>query len=92
VILDVAPGVYAVQAFHEETDQGVVDQDLFGIPKERVGFSNEPPMNLRGPGFQDAAFQVNGSVAALNVTLHAIFGRLVGCRDDGQIGPSVSLS
>jgi uncharacterized protein (DUF2141 family) len=70
----VAPGRYAVQAFHDETDQGVVHQNLLGIPRERIGFSNDASLGLRGPRFEDAAFPVGTETARVNLTLRRVFG------------------
>ncbi|MHB8528974.1 MAG: DUF2141 domain-containing protein [Caulobacteraceae bacterium] len=71
-IADVPPGEYAVQAFHDDTDQGVVHQNFLGIPREAVGFSNDPPIGLHGPSFRDAAFSVEHGVARISLTLRHI--------------------
>ncbi len=71
----VAPGQYAVQAFHDETDQGVVHQNLLGVPREKIGFSKDAPITLRGPRFDDAAFPVAGSQEVVSLTLRSLFGR-----------------
>jgi uncharacterized protein (DUF2141 family) len=54
----VTPGVYAVQAFHDEDDSGRVKLSLLGIPEEGVGFSNVASMGFGAPRFSDAAFQL----------------------------------
>lgn len=50
------PGRYAVQAFHDENGNGSVDQGLFGIPREGIGFSNDAAIRFGPPKFSDAAF------------------------------------
>ncbi len=50
------PGRYAVQAFHDENGNGSVDQGLFGIPREGVGFSNDAAIRFGPPKFDEAAF------------------------------------
>jgi uncharacterized protein (DUF2141 family) len=70
---DVPPGQYAVQAFHDVTDQGVVHQNLLGIPKESVGFSNNAPLRLRGPRFADAAFFVGKGALSITLRLRRLF-------------------
>ena len=70
----VPPGEYAVQAFHDETDQGVVHQNLLGIPKERIGFSNDAPLRVRGPHFADAAFVVGKEMLHVTLRLRKLFG------------------
>ncbi len=72
-ISDVAPGEYAVQAFQDETDQGVVHQNLLGIPREKIGFSNDAPLHLRGPRFKDAAFFVGDEVKRVTLRLSHLF-------------------
>ena len=72
-IAEVPPGEYAVQAFHDETDQGVVHQNFLGIPRERIGFSNDAPVRLRGPRFLDAAFQVGPQINRITLKVRHIF-------------------
>lgn len=55
-VLDVPPGMYAVQAYHDINDNERLDQGLFGIPREGLAFSNDAPLGLRGPSFDRAAF------------------------------------
>jgi uncharacterized protein (DUF2141 family) len=73
-VADVPPGRYAVQAFQDETDQGVVHQNVLGIPKEAIGFSNNAPLRLRGPRFSDAAFSVGHNVERITLKLRRLFG------------------
>jgi uncharacterized protein (DUF2141 family) len=54
----VEPGVYAVQAFHDEDDSGDIRLSLLGIPEEGVGFSNDAPIRIGAPSFSRAAFQL----------------------------------
>jgi uncharacterized protein (DUF2141 family) len=55
---DVPPGEYAAQAFHDENDNGTLDRNFFGLPKEAMGFSNNAPIHLGPPRFAVAAFNV----------------------------------
>ncbi len=73
-IAGVPPGQYAAQVFHDETDQGVVHQNLLGIPREGIGFSNDAPLHLRGPRFNDAAFQVRQGVERITLKLRHLLG------------------
>jgi uncharacterized protein (DUF2141 family) len=70
----VPPGVYAAQVFHDDTDGGVIHQDLLGIPKEAVGFSNDAPLHLAGPRFSEAAFSVRSGVERIGLKLRRLFG------------------
>ena len=53
------PGEYAVAAFHDENGNGDFDTDLFGLPEEGYGFSNDAPVFLGPPRFEDAAVSVD---------------------------------
>jgi uncharacterized protein (DUF2141 family) len=70
---EVPPGEYAAQVFHDETDQGVVHQNLLGIPKEKIGFSNDAPLHLRGPQFKEAAFSVGSELSRITLKVRRLF-------------------
>jgi uncharacterized protein (DUF2141 family) len=72
-IAEVPPGEYAAQAFHDDTDQGVVHQNFLGIPRERIGFSNDAPVRLHGPRFTEAAFFVGNEVRGITFRLRRLF-------------------
>ncbi len=72
-IAEVPPGEYAAQAFHDETDAGVVHQNILGIPRERIGFSNNAPLHVRGPLWKDAAFSVGSEVSRISLKLRHLF-------------------
>ncbi|MBV8592858.1 MAG: DUF2141 domain-containing protein [Caulobacteraceae bacterium] len=72
-INNVAPGEYAAQAFHDVTDGGVVHQNLLGIPNERIGFSNDAPIHLRGPRFMEAAFVVGREARSITLRVRRLF-------------------
>ncbi len=54
------PGTYALGLFHDLNGNGVLDKNLFGIPKEPYGFSNNARGRLGPPSFEDAAISVTG--------------------------------
>ena len=49
------PGRYAVIAFHDENDNGLLDANVFGVPVEGYGFSNDARGFLGAPSFDAAA-------------------------------------
>lgn len=55
VVRDLPPGQYAVNAFHDENGNGELDTNLFGIPTEGYGFTNDPKTTFGPPDFEDAA-------------------------------------
>ncbi|PRY93087.1 uncharacterized protein (DUF2141 family) [Hasllibacter halocynthiae] len=60
VVRDVPAGVYAVQAFHDENNDGNLNRRGFR-PSEGLGFSRDAPLRMGPPRFSDAAVQINGS-------------------------------
>jgi uncharacterized protein (DUF2141 family) len=69
VRIEAPPGVYAAQAFQDVTDEGKVHQNFLGFPREKVGFSNDAPVHVRGPRFKEAAFLVGNEVAKITLRL-----------------------
>ena len=65
VVQDLAPGRYALSAFHDENDNGELDTNLMGIPSEGYGFGNDASAAFGPPSFKAAAVDVD---AASNVT------------------------
>ena len=53
-----APGRYAVTAFHDANDNGRVDLNSNGVPTELVGFSNDARGIGGPPSFQQASFEL----------------------------------
>ena len=54
---DLPSGDYAVALFHDENGNGKLDT-RFGIPREGVGFSNNPRLFFGPPRFAAASFEV----------------------------------
>ena len=69
VIDDLAPGRYALTAFHDENGNDDLDTNLLGIPKEGYGFGNDAKATFGPPGFEAAAVTVGdtSTVAVMNV-------------------------
>jgi uncharacterized protein (DUF2141 family) len=55
---NLAPGTYALAAYHDENGNRSFDKGLFGWPLEGYGFSNDAPVFLGAPPFARAAFPV----------------------------------
>jgi uncharacterized protein (DUF2141 family) len=56
---DIPKGVYAVSLFHDENDNGKMDTNIFGIPKEDYGCSNGATGFMGPPKWDDAKFELN---------------------------------
>ncbi len=46
-------GEYAIRYFHDENDNGKLEQNLFGMPVEGYGFSNNAKANFGPAAFED---------------------------------------
>jgi uncharacterized protein (DUF2141 family) len=51
-------GQYAVSVFQDNNGNGQLDTNIFGIPRERYGFSND----ARRPDFQKSLFYFNDNM------------------------------
>ena len=69
VVRDVPPGVYAVQALHDENANGRIDMAMFDWPREGIGFSRDAPMRFGPPAFADAAVRLERSDARMTITI-----------------------
>ena len=58
VVSDLPAGRYAVNAFHDENNNGELDTNLVGIPSEGYGFANDPSTTFGPPDFEAAAVTV----------------------------------
>jgi uncharacterized protein (DUF2141 family) len=73
VSLDVPPGTYAVQAYHDEDSNGKVTMNALGLPVEGIGFSNDAPFRFSAPRYRDAAFQVGPGGGRIRLSLRYLF-------------------
>ena len=72
-IADVAPGIWAAQAFHDENRDGRIGRNLLGMPTEGMGFSNDARFRFGPPSFTDAAFQLAPAGGRIRVPLRYDF-------------------
>ena len=70
VVRDLAPGQYAVAAFHDENGNDELDTNLLGVPSEAYGFSNDASATFGPPSFKAAAFTVGEEPAVAALTLN----------------------
>ena len=80
LINDVAPGEYALLVYFDENNNGRIDKNFIGIPKEPLGFSNG--YQPKGPPVYDrAAFQLKKEeTLSFNVEPYRALGKF------GRIG------
>ena len=55
---DLPPGRYALSIYHDENDNGRLDTNVLGIPRERTGFSSNARGRMGPPSFDDAAVKL----------------------------------
>jgi uncharacterized protein (DUF2141 family) len=65
---DIPAGTYALAVFHDVNNDGELNTNLLGIPKEDYGFSNNARPGYRAPTFKEAAFRFEKS-SAISVTI-----------------------
>lgn len=82
---DVPPGDYALFVFLDENDNGRIDKNFIGIPREPIGFSNQ--YQPKGPPiFSRAVFTVSENESiAFQVTLDRPLGKR------GRLGAGLGL-
>lgn len=62
-------GKYAISIFHDVNSDGELNTNIFGIPKEPFGFSNDAKGKFGPPSFEKAAFEVKEDKQKMSITL-----------------------
>jgi len=65
---ELKPGKYAVMVMHDENDNGKLDSNILGIPKEGYGFSNNPNV-MRRPTFDEAMIEMAAEDKAITINI-----------------------
>lgn len=60
---NIPSGVYAVSIFHDANDNGKMDTNFMGIPKEDYGCSNDASGFMGPPKWSDAKFQLKDNTS-----------------------------
>jgi uncharacterized protein (DUF2141 family) len=68
VFAGLAPGIYAVAAYHDENGNGKLDTNFLGIPSEGVGASNDAKGTMGPPSFEKAKLTIGAT--DLGITIH----------------------
>ena len=64
-----AAGTYAVSCFHDLNDNGKLDTNLFGIPVEPYGFSNDARPKFRAPRWEEAKVEIKEGQTRMSIRL-----------------------
>ena len=59
---DLPAGEYAVAVAHDVNKNHKVDKNIFGVPKEQWGMSNNPHATIKAPSFSTAKFTLSGDM------------------------------
>ncbi|MBW4658899.1 MAG: DUF2141 domain-containing protein [Drouetiella hepatica Uher 2000/2452] len=66
---DLPFGRYAATVHHDENQDGILNVNSLGIPKEGIGFSSDPKIWLGAPPFHKAAFDFTPESRSLTITM-----------------------
>jgi uncharacterized protein (DUF2141 family) len=69
VFTNLKPGRYAVIVFHDENDNGKLDENPWGVPTEGYGFSNDAEGFLGSPSFDAAGVTLAGAEESIAISL-----------------------
>lgn len=61
VFENLKPGDYAVSVIHDKNENGKLDKNFIGIPKEGFAFGNNAMNTFGPPDFKDAKVKVDGN-------------------------------
>lgn len=67
---DLPYGKYAISVMHDENVNKKLDTNMFGIPKEGYGVSNNAKGTMGPPKFQDAHFLLDKSAVSVAIKLN----------------------
>ena len=70
VFTNLKPGTYGVIVFHDENDNGRLDENAWGVPTEGYGFSNNAQGFLGAPSFAAAEVTINEENQSITITLN----------------------
>jgi uncharacterized protein (DUF2141 family) len=68
--VDLPPGTYAVNGFHDEEGTGKFKTSLIGLPEEGYFFSNNVKAGLSAPSYQSASFKLPPEGASISISVH----------------------
>ena len=69
LVCKVDSGTYAAAVFHDENNNGKLDKNFMGIPKENYGFSNNASGVFGPPDFADAAFDTGNEDLEMSIEI-----------------------
>ena len=61
---DLPAGDYAISVFHDENDNGILDTNFVGMPREGYGTSNNHVYAMHAPSFEESRFTLEAGVSS----------------------------
>ncbi len=68
-IENLPPGTYSVSVYHDENDNGKLDTNFLGMPKETYGFSNDARGKAGPPEWEATTFAFAGEKQTITIRL-----------------------
>lgn len=69
LINDLPYGELAMAIYHDENNNGVIDKNGIGIPKEPYAFSNNYKPTIKAPSFDNCKFSYNKQSNSVHISL-----------------------
>ncbi|MBE9462914.1 DUF2141 domain-containing protein [Dyadobacter subterraneus] len=66
---NIPDGRYGISIYLDENNNGKLDMNFLGIPKEKYGFSNNVFPATRAANFEEAAFEIQGKSGTIPIRL-----------------------
>jgi uncharacterized protein (DUF2141 family) len=70
--LDLPPGEYALSIFYDSNDNGELDTNFIGIPKEPIALSNNARARFGPPKYKDAVFTLGTEPVVQRINMEEI--------------------
>ena len=70
--LQLPPGEYALSIYYDENNNGKLDSNFIGIPKEPVAISNNARPSFGPPKYEDAVFTLGAEPLVQSITMEDI--------------------
>ncbi len=69
LVTNLPPGEYAIALLHDANDNGKMDKNGIGMPKEGFGFSNDAMGTFGPPSFKKSKFKVDGQLTTAQMKM-----------------------
>jgi uncharacterized protein (DUF2141 family) len=83
IFTQLPPGRYAIIAFQDENDNGLLDENALGVPIEGVGFSNNAQGFLSAPSFDKASIDLGSADRSISISL--VYHHLQNAQDEADL-------